>query len=181
MTAVFFVHGMLFASWVAHIPHVKEQLRLGNGALGFALLGAPLGSVLAMMLAARLLPAARQSARGADSASRVLRGGPTRRFRPVAPRTLPRPPCLGSVPGNARRGHEHAGSVRRAGRRVTPYAWLPRLLEPGLLCWRGTRNAWCCDRALAERTGALPGRTLSPDRRLLDDADASRGAHGRHR
>ena len=56
MTAVFFVHGMLFASWVAHIPHVKEQLRLGNGALGFALLGAPLGSVLAMMLAARLLP-----------------------------------------------------------------------------------------------------------------------------
>ena len=56
VTAVFFVHGMLFASWVAHIPHVKEQLRLGNGALGFALLGAPLGSVLAMMLAARLLP-----------------------------------------------------------------------------------------------------------------------------
>jgi MFS family permease len=56
VTAVFFVHGLLFASWVAHIPHVKEQLRLGNGALGFALLGAPLGSVLAMALAARLLP-----------------------------------------------------------------------------------------------------------------------------
>ena len=53
---MFFVHGLLFASWVAHIPHVKEQLRLGNGALGFALLGAPLGSVLAMALAARLLP-----------------------------------------------------------------------------------------------------------------------------
>jgi len=47
---------MLFASWVAHIPHVKAQLRLGNGALGFALLGAPVGSVLAMMVAARLLP-----------------------------------------------------------------------------------------------------------------------------
>jgi MFS family permease len=56
VTALFFVHGLLFASWVAHIPHVKEQLRLGNGALGFALLGAPLGSVLAMALAARLLP-----------------------------------------------------------------------------------------------------------------------------
>jgi MFS family permease len=56
VTAVFFVHGLLFASWVAHIPHVKEQLRLGNGALGFALLGAPVGSVLAMTLAARLLP-----------------------------------------------------------------------------------------------------------------------------
>ena len=69
MTAVFFVHGMLFASWVAHIPHVKAQLRLGNGALGFALLGAPLGSVLAMMLAAHFLPASRQSAHGADQRS----------------------------------------------------------------------------------------------------------------
>ena len=47
VTAVFFVHGLLFASWVAHIPHVKEQVRLSNGALGFALLGAPVGSVLA--------------------------------------------------------------------------------------------------------------------------------------
>lgn len=52
----FFVNGALFASWTAHIPHVKEYLRLTDGALGFALLGAPVGSVLAMLLAARLLP-----------------------------------------------------------------------------------------------------------------------------
>ena len=32
--AVFFVHGLLFASWAAHIPHVKAHLHLGNGALG---------------------------------------------------------------------------------------------------------------------------------------------------
>lgn len=56
VTVVFFVNGMLFASWTAHIPHVKEYLRLTDGALGLALLGAPVGSVLAMLIAARLLP-----------------------------------------------------------------------------------------------------------------------------
>jgi MFS family permease len=47
---------VLFASWTAHIPHVKEYLRLNDGSLGFALLGAPVGSVLAMLVVARLLP-----------------------------------------------------------------------------------------------------------------------------
>jgi MFS family permease len=56
VTAVFFVNGLLFASWTAHIPHVKEFLRLSDGTLGFALLGAPVGSVLAMLVVARLLP-----------------------------------------------------------------------------------------------------------------------------
>ena len=56
VTVVFFVNGVLFASWTAHIPHVKEHLRLTDGALGLALLGAPVGSVLAMLIAARLLP-----------------------------------------------------------------------------------------------------------------------------
>jgi MFS family permease len=53
---VFFVNGVLFASWTAHIPHVKEYLRLTDGTLGLALLGAPVGSILAMLIAARLLP-----------------------------------------------------------------------------------------------------------------------------
>ena len=39
VTAVFFVHGMLFASWVAHIPQVKAQLGIGLGLLGVALVG----------------------------------------------------------------------------------------------------------------------------------------------
>jgi MFS family permease len=56
VTTVFFVNGLLFASWTAHIPHVKEFLRLSDGTLGFALLGAPVGSVLAMLIVARLLP-----------------------------------------------------------------------------------------------------------------------------
>jgi fucose permease len=56
VTTVFVVHGLLFASWTAHIPHVKAALGLTNGTLGFALLGAPLGSVSAMTAAAYLLP-----------------------------------------------------------------------------------------------------------------------------
>jgi hypothetical protein len=56
VTAVFVVHGLLFASWTAHIPHVKQSLGLSDGTLGFALLGAPVGSVAAMCLAAVLLP-----------------------------------------------------------------------------------------------------------------------------
>lgn len=54
--AVFFVQGFLFASWVAHIPHLKQHLGLSDGLLGLALLGAPLGSVLALVVAARFLP-----------------------------------------------------------------------------------------------------------------------------
>jgi len=54
--AVFFVHGFLFASWTAHIPQLKQHLDLSDGRLGLALLGAPIGSVAAMVVAARLLP-----------------------------------------------------------------------------------------------------------------------------
>jgi MFS family permease len=54
--AVFFVHGFLFASWTAHIPQVQQRLSLSDGRLGLALLGAPIGSILAMVVAARLLP-----------------------------------------------------------------------------------------------------------------------------
>jgi MFS family permease len=54
--AVFFVHGFLFASWTAHIPELKQHLGLSDGRLGLALLGAPLGSVLAIGIAARFLP-----------------------------------------------------------------------------------------------------------------------------
>jgi MFS family permease len=54
--AVFFVHGFLFASWTAHVPQLQHHLGLNDGRLGLALLGAPIGSVLAMVVAARLLP-----------------------------------------------------------------------------------------------------------------------------
>ena len=56
VTVVFVVHGLLFASWTAHIPDVKAHLGLTDGTLGFALLGAPVGSVIAMIAASWLLP-----------------------------------------------------------------------------------------------------------------------------
>src|SRR6202167_1560197 len=56
VVAVFFVQGFLFASWTAHIPHMKAHLNLGDGSLGVALLGAPVGSMLAMLAVSRLLP-----------------------------------------------------------------------------------------------------------------------------
>jgi len=54
--AVFFVHGFLFASWTAHIPELQQHLGLSDGKLGLALLGAPVGSVLAIAVAAHILP-----------------------------------------------------------------------------------------------------------------------------
>ena len=53
--AVFFVQGFLFASWTAHIPHLKQHLGLSDGRLGLVLLGAPLGSILALLVAGRIL------------------------------------------------------------------------------------------------------------------------------
>ncbi|HEX4430583.1 MAG TPA: MFS transporter [Frankiaceae bacterium] len=54
--AVFFVHGLLFASWAAHIPHVKARVGLTDGGLGLVLLATPVGSIAAMALGAWLMP-----------------------------------------------------------------------------------------------------------------------------
>lgn len=54
--AAFVSHGLLFASWTAHIPQVKDRLHLTDAGLGLALLGAPVGSVVAMLVVARILP-----------------------------------------------------------------------------------------------------------------------------
>ena len=54
-TIVFVSHALLFASWTAHIPQVKQSLGLSDASLGFALFGAPIGSVLAMLFVGRLL------------------------------------------------------------------------------------------------------------------------------
>jgi MFS family permease len=56
VAATFFAHGLLFASWAAHIPHVKAHLGVDNGSLGLALLGAPVGSVSAIAVAGYLVP-----------------------------------------------------------------------------------------------------------------------------
>jgi fucose permease len=53
---VFFVHGLMFASWAAHIPHIKAHLGLTDGSLGLVLLAVPVGSISAMGAGAWLLP-----------------------------------------------------------------------------------------------------------------------------
>lgn len=50
VTAAFIAHGLVFSSWAAHIPRVKAELGLSDAALGTALFGAPLGSVVATLL-----------------------------------------------------------------------------------------------------------------------------------
>ncbi len=46
---VFVLHAVVFGSWTPHVPLVKERIGLNDGTLGLALLGAPVGSVLAML------------------------------------------------------------------------------------------------------------------------------------
>ncbi len=56
VTTTFGVHAMLFASWTAHIPQLKGRLGMSDGTLGTALLGAPIGSILAMLVTGWVLP-----------------------------------------------------------------------------------------------------------------------------
>lgn len=51
VTLVFFVHGAVYANWVPRIPLIKRELGLDEAGLGVALLGAPVGVVLAVRVA----------------------------------------------------------------------------------------------------------------------------------
>jgi MFS family permease len=56
VTAAFIAHAVMFSSWAAYIPQVKAELGLSDAALGMALFGAPVGSVVAMVLSHWTLP-----------------------------------------------------------------------------------------------------------------------------
>ena len=45
---VFFLNGLLFATWISRIPEARDTLGLDNGQLGLLLLAIAAGSVLAM-------------------------------------------------------------------------------------------------------------------------------------
>jgi hypothetical protein len=51
VSLIFFVNGFVVASWLPHIPEVKERLALGDFQLGIALFGMAAGSVMALPFA----------------------------------------------------------------------------------------------------------------------------------
>ncbi len=52
---VFFVLGFMVASWITHIPTIKNQLQLTSSQLGIALLGIAIGSLLSMSVVGILI------------------------------------------------------------------------------------------------------------------------------
>lgn len=65
VSVVFLLHGLAGGMWVSRIPAVQEDLQLGVGPLGLALLGAGLGSLLAMLPTGALI--ARHGSRAVTS------------------------------------------------------------------------------------------------------------------
>jgi len=55
VSIVFFLHGLSAGTWLSRIPSVQEQLGLGEAALGLALLGSGLGSLVTMLPAGALI------------------------------------------------------------------------------------------------------------------------------
>ncbi len=55
VTAIFFLNGAVFSSWYARLPAIQERLGLSEGAIGVALLGAPLGLLVAQPLVGALI------------------------------------------------------------------------------------------------------------------------------
>jgi MFS family permease len=51
VTAVFFLNGLIFGSWAARIPAVRDHVGLSDGELGIALACGAIGSIVAMPIA----------------------------------------------------------------------------------------------------------------------------------
>lgn len=55
VSSLFFLTGFCFASWASRIPVIQQKLQLNEGALGGMLLALPIGSMLSMPVAGRLI------------------------------------------------------------------------------------------------------------------------------
>ena len=190
VTAVFFLNGMVFVSWYSRMPSIQDRLDLGTGALGLALLGAPLGLLLAQPLTGRAggdrrLPppggggasAARGGHRARARGRRAHAGARRARSRRRQRRTG-RLDERGGPGGGARRGQAHLqlascrllvwGAGRRGDR------WPGRLRRPGAVAAPGDRG-----RGLRRGRGGLLRsgcRRPKPSRRRA--ARTSRGRRG---
>jgi len=54
LSAVFAIHGFIYASWAVRVPAIKEQTGASTAALGLALLGLSAGAVATMVIAGAL-------------------------------------------------------------------------------------------------------------------------------
>jgi MFS family permease len=55
VTILFFLNGVVFSSWYARLPAIQDDIGLGPGSLGVALLGAPVGLLAAQPLVGALI------------------------------------------------------------------------------------------------------------------------------
>jgi len=55
VSAMFFMHGLCFASWAARIPTIKESIKLSDAALGSVLFALPMGFFIALPFAGWLI------------------------------------------------------------------------------------------------------------------------------
>src|SRR6266508_3909191 len=51
VTAIFFLNGLIFGSWAARIPAVRDHVGLSDGELGIALAFGAIGSIVALPIA----------------------------------------------------------------------------------------------------------------------------------
>ncbi len=70
VSAIFFVHGAVFASWAARVPFVKDELRLSAGVLGLVLAGPGLGALAGSQLGGVLVH--RLGSRGVSALAPVV-------------------------------------------------------------------------------------------------------------
>jgi MFS family permease len=70
VTAIFLLNGLVYGSWAARIPAIRDRLGLSDGELGLALACIPIGSIVAMPIAGAL--AARTGSRRATRAAFAL-------------------------------------------------------------------------------------------------------------
>jgi MFS family permease len=70
VTGIFFLNGVVFSSWYARLPVIQSELGLDDGELGIALLGAPLGLLVAQPLTGALV--ARRGSRAVVAAAPLI-------------------------------------------------------------------------------------------------------------
>jgi MFS family permease len=75
VTAIFFLNGLVFGSWAARIPAVRDHVGLSDGELGIALACGAIGSIIAMPIAGGR--AARLGSRRATRVALAMLGAST--------------------------------------------------------------------------------------------------------